>query len=167
LNDPAAPSGLRARCSSRALVCAVVLVAISAAGVAQTSAGRSLTNSIGLSAPSEPYSELYFVEPRAFAELTEKPHLGAVHTTVVFAVRNREHRTVSYAWTLAVGSRNAAAGTLVARPGASGVVEQEVTVTCKTRRQTAAGSASTAQVPVTVTLARPREAIDYLVDCDE
>ena len=170
------PAGSR----TSVLTAAVVALLLVAVGLAQTSAGRRLARSVGLAAPAEPFTELYFADQAAIAASTEGYVHGATRQRVGFVIRNSEHHTMTYAWTLTSDGASRGAGTVRVRAGASATVRRSIATGCRFRfSQPAAGgagkpAASTegplrstgpARVRISVSLSRPRRSIDYWLAC--
>ncbi|HUO73256.1 MAG TPA: hypothetical protein VMU39_20975 [Solirubrobacteraceae bacterium] len=94
----------RPRVTRRALPTALLISAVVAAiGLAQTSAGRSVVRTLGISAASQPFTELYFPQPGEIARLGERPHRSGERDNVAFVIHNNTHGTLNYPWSVYVG----------------------------------------------------------------
>jgi hypothetical protein len=155
------------------LTCAVLLAALAAVAVAQTTTGARVTHSAGLSAPAEPYTALSFTDPTAIGNLDQWPHPGTALVPVEFSLSNHEGRSMSYRWTITVAANIRDTGDTVVPRGSAADVSRRVRVRCASvtssaspRRHGRAGaSSSPAQVQVVVSLAQPQHSIDYWVQC--
>lgn len=138
-----------------------LIAVLAAAGLAQSYPGRRLLGSVGLSAPSEPYTELYFASPSAPGTVGN----ARVHGRggVSFVIANREHAAVTYDWTIRSSMGTSALHGKVRVPrGASALVTGKLVLMCGRREDSAAAR----QVQVRVSLAHPSESIDYWTQCN-
>ncbi len=127
----AAPLRPRRRRGRRpATVGLVAVLVVVGLGVAQTSPGGRLLRALGISSPSEPYTEIAFVNPGG-------PWTRAANATVGFAfwVHNVEGSAHTYRWiatTQAPGRApiTAASGRLTLADGASNTVRLRIPVAC-------------------------------------
>jgi hypothetical protein len=134
---------------------AVLATALVAVTVAQTSYGRQLLRSVGLSEPREGFSELYFAHPATAG--TQSVRDGA-RTRVSFVISNQQHVRDTYSWTVEAGSAaHAARGATSVDPGHRVTVEDRVIVNCARRAPT--------RVPIRVALAGRSESITEWVTC--
>jgi hypothetical protein len=136
----------------KVLITTVVLAAaLVAVAIAQTSRGRELTRSLGLSAPREGFTELYFSHP---ATLDMRGVRGGSPKLESFVIANREHSRVSYSWVIQAGAKGPAVrGAVSVAPGQRVTVEHRVTVRCE--------RPSRIQVRVTLT-GRPEFLTDWV-----
>ena len=155
------------------LTCSVLVVALAALVLAQTHGGRRVTRTIGLSAPSEPYTALSFTDPKSLGYLDQWPHPGSTRLRVGFSMDNHEGHAMSYRWSIAVNGATWARGKTVVPGGTAATVSRKVRVRCGSASPTgrvrrsgrAAVPTSPAQVQVVVSLAQPSHAIDFWMQC--
>jgi hypothetical protein len=155
----------------RPLITVLTLIAVlAAAGLAQSDPGRGLLTGVGLAAPSEPYTELYFASPSAPGAvgshaLPKSPFYARARGRrgVSFVISNHEQAGVTYEWTLrsSIGTRVLHGKVWVPR-GASELVTRKLVPMCGR----AESSAAARQVEVRVSLAHPAESIDYWTHCN-
>ncbi len=132
-------------------------------GLAQTPGGHHLTTALGLSAPAEPFTELYFTRPSAPAAESGSSNARA---TVSFVIHNKGHVEMRYTWTISAGaSREPATGTVRLDAGQRTTVRRQVASGCRSARS-AGRQAHTKPVRVRVSLKSPMESIDYWQTCD-
>lgn len=147
----------RAR-SRIAVTVACLGLALALAGLAQSSAGQQVTHQLGLFAPSEPYTELYFTDPRSVAADTEGYATDGRRTTVSFAIRNDRHVGTQYGWAISVGATVTARGSAQLLPKQHAVVARPVLTGCL-------ASSRPRRVRITVALTRPAQSIGYWFTC--
>jgi hypothetical protein len=116
--------------------CSAIVLLLCAVGFAQTSAGKRITRSIGLSSASEPFTELYFASPSRAAAATEGLLRLASRQNVAFLITNREHRSARYVWTIRSDGTPRSAGTSTVHAGASVAVTRSVLTGCRFKRAT-------------------------------
>ena len=94
-----------------AATCIVLIAAVAAVSLAQTSSGRTVLRKAGLAERARPYTELYFANPRhiPLEVIKQSPR-----QRVSFVIRNQEDRRQTYRWTI---------GTKGSPPEASGTVQ--------------------------------------------
>ncbi|HWF56434.1 MAG TPA: hypothetical protein VG223_17475 [Solirubrobacteraceae bacterium] len=138
-----------------ALTGAVLLLALVAVALAQTGVGQGVTGTLGLSAPAEPYTELYFADPTAVAAITEAPRHGTAVQRPAFTIRDEEGHSLTYRWSISVDGVRQRSGTQALATGQKDTIAAPVRVRCRR-----AGSAD-----VAVALQHPSESISYLVSC--
>jgi uncharacterized membrane protein len=164
-------TGARALGGSRQLVSAGVLaVVLVVVGLAQTAVGRRTTRSLGLSAPRQAFTELYFDTPQRDATYVQSPQPAGSGRTPVFVIQNDEHRSMGYRWTVSVGGQVRLTGTADVGAGRLDTVSPAVVVRCPAAPRSRRGKRSAAHIsgtviPVAVSLAEPPLSIRYLVDC--
>ena len=128
---------------------------MTAAGVAQTSAGHSALASAGLFTEPASYTALAFTAPQSLPEQLRSPHPDL---DVSFVIRNSSGRPRSYQWSITVlrdgRSRRAAAGGIRIPAGSAATVARRVATECAGGR-----------LRVAVNLSRPAESIDYWTAC--
>lgn len=115
-----------------AATCIVLVAAIAAVGLAQTSAGRTVLRKAGLAERARPFTELYFLHPRhiPLEVIKQSPR-----QTVSFVIRNQEHSRRTYPWRIATkGSAPAASGTVTLDVGHWATIVRKVRVDCSARR---------------------------------
>lgn len=131
---------------------AIVALGLLATGIAQTSGGRQILKQAGLYASSAPFTEIYFPNPAELRVPARRHH--RLHR-VVFVIRNEEHESMSYMWSIGLASSPAL------RTGRTVLgVKQQTTVT---RMVPVACSGS--RVRVEVRLLKPPETIGYWEHC--
>ena len=154
---------------------AIVALALALAAFAQSAPGRHVTRDLGLFAPSEPYTELYFSDPGAVASATQTaPGRVRRRESVAFVIHNAGHRALTYRWRVHVASGLGGAtlhgGSTRLRAGRATTIHRQVKTGCAPAadRSSAVGSRrrrSPGRVRITVTLSHPRESIGYWVQC--
>ena len=133
----------------------LIAAAVTAAGVAQTSAGHSALASAGLFSEPANYTALAFTAPQSLPEQLQSPHqdLG-----VSFVIRNASGSSRGYQWSITVlrdgRSRRVAAGGIRVPAGSAATVARRVATSCAGGR-----------LRVAVNLSRPAESIDYWTAC--
>jgi hypothetical protein len=133
----------------------LIAAAVTAAGVAQTSAGHSALAKAGLFEEPASYTALSFAVPQALPEQLPSPHtdLG-----VSFVIRNSSGASRSYSWSITVErdgrSRRVATGDVGVRAGSAATVAKRVATSCADGR-----------LRVAVNLSSPAESIDYWTAC--
>jgi hypothetical protein len=185
-----APAGLRTPLGGRSIVTVAVLIALlGAIGFAQSRPGEHLVRSLGIAAPSEPYTELFFLAPLQIAQQTESAHSGMNFERVSFVIVDKTHRAIDYRWTAGAANGVQTSGIVPLGPGQRDTVTTAVAIACP-RRLAAAPAARHArrsakrrasgrrvarprpqratphQVPVLVRLAPGSEQISYLFGCN-
>ena len=154
---------------------AIVALALALTGFAQSAPGRQVGRDLGLFAPSEPYTELYFSDPGAVASATQ-PVPGRIRrrASVAFVIHDAGHRALTYRWSVHVASRVGGAtlrsGMTRLRAGQATTIHRHVRTGCAPAvgHAPAVGSRrrrSPGRVRITVTLSHPRESIGYWVRC--
>lgn len=139
-----------------AAVAAVAAAALLLLGLAQTSPGASVLETIGLKEPPERYTELSFVRPH---QLPEELRAGASFD-LRFELHNHEGERRSYDWSaVELSDRSGtstplAAGEVALPPGGGTIVERPVELACDADR-----------VLIRVRLADPAESIRFAVEC--
>jgi hypothetical protein len=132
----------------------VILVAF-AAGIAQTSAGRSMLRKAGLLANPTSYTSLAFQRPQ---DLREQFDSKRVDFGVSFEIHNVGSFSRDYQWSvlLTQGSRtrSVAAGSVRIASGRGKAISRSVKVVC-----------SRGQVRIAVKIVQPAEFIDAWVAC--
>ena len=162
---------------------AIVALALALAAFVQSSPGRQVTRDLGLFAPSEPFTELYFSDPGAVATATQSAPVRAPRReSVAFVIHNASHHALTYRWSVhvrsarhGVGAAVGSAGTTRLRAGRAATIHRRVRTGCATadhasqpsarptrRSRTALGRV---RVRVTVALSKPAESIGYWVRC--
>jgi hypothetical protein len=152
---------------------AIIALSLGIVAFAQTSAGTNAARSIGLAAPAEPFTELYFTNPKRVANLTDTAQTRPVTAHVGFAVHNRGSAR-TYHWTASVGSE------IVSRGNATilaGRIRYEAVrfPLCPASRQAVRADTSAAArakptlrtVHASVVLREPARSIDFLVTCHD
>jgi hypothetical protein len=155
----------------RPLITVSILVAfLVAAGLAQSDPGRRFLGSVGLAAPAERYTELYFASPSTPGAVGTHARRKSLFYApapgrrgVSFVISNHEQAGVTYEWTIrsSMGASVLHGKVWVPR-GGSELVTRKLVLTCG-RRET---SAAARQVQVRVSLAQPSESIDYWTHCN-
>jgi hypothetical protein len=152
--------GTRTAAGPRPLISGLmVLLVIAVVGVAQTSPGQSVLRSLGLAAPRQPFTSLFFADPNVVATQTESVHHGTSTHEIPFVIANHQHRRADYAWRVTIGGAPGPTGQSSVAAGAQATVTAPVTVDCRTAARTAAG------VALQVTLAQPSRQISYWFRC--
>jgi hypothetical protein len=148
---------------SKSLVTVSALIAVLAvAGFAQSHPGGRVLSSLGLAAPAERYTELYFATPAAPASTGGVPARSGNRQEVSFVIQNREQAALTYEWAISSSAGAAEVRGKVRVPrGGSTVVTGAFALGC-TRRQ---GAGAGREVQVTVSLTHPSESIDYWTQC--
>jgi hypothetical protein len=145
------------------LTVAVIVLVLVAVGLAQTQAGLSAAESLGIAAPAERFTELYFAHPEA---LRPKHHSGGRSSrtqTVSFAVRNEEGVTRRYLWIVRVGGVRVDSGSTRLRAGETATISRKVTSPCRRRgRLQRPGD----RFQIGVALATPPQSISYSTSCN-
>lgn len=155
-----------------AVTVAVLAVALATVAFVQTNAGKSLARSLGLSAPEEPFTELYFTNPVTVTNLIGQPQPPSATLDAGFAIHNEEHVARAYRWAVSVDSKVVQIGAVHVRSGqtayegfriapCAGLPKPTVT---RSRPRSPRKPVRT-QVQVNVSLASPRQSIDVLVRC--
>ncbi len=150
---------------------AVVLVLCAGAiAFAQTAPGRRVTNSVGISSPSEPFTELYFEQPAQLGGSSVRRDSPTSQQTVSFVIHSHERTGMTYAWTIKTDTgRRLATGAAVVSAGGSAHISREVNVcpgssrSAKPTRFRRAGNDKWMQSRVA--LANPAESISYWTPC--
>jgi hypothetical protein len=110
----------------------VLIAALAAVGLAQTSAGRTVLRRAGLAERARPYTELYFADPR---HLPLEVIKQSPRQRVSFVIRNQEHRRQTYRWTIGTkGSPPEASGTVSLYVGHWATIARKVRVDCTGKR---------------------------------
>ena len=157
----------------RVLTIAILAAPLVGIGLAQTSQGRQFTASLGLSAPREGFTELYFARPATAGTASVR---SGSRMLVSFVISNRENARMNYSWLIEQGARSSAArGEVTVGAGDRVTVAQHVTVSCAKstlirRRGRALRVVKTmpkhpTRVPVYVTLTGRSESITEWVGC--
>lgn len=136
---------------------AVLALAVLGLGLAQTGPGRSVLETLNLIKPREPFTELYFTQPRALAAVTQGVTPGRV-AHVSFVINNSEGHSLTYSWTIAAGARTRAIGTVTLRSGASADITRTLYRVCPR-------ALSTRPVDIRVTLSHPAQSISFWEAC--
>jgi hypothetical protein len=133
----------------------LIAAAVTAAGVAQTSAGHSVLARAGLFEEPANYTALAFTAPQSLPEQLRSPHPDL---DVSFVIRNSSGHSRSYQWSITVlrdgRSRRVAAGGIRVPAGAGATVARRLATSCPDGR-----------LRVAVNLNRPAESIDYWTAC--
>lgn len=108
----------------------MLVLLLAAVAFAQTPAGKRAGRSAGLYAPSEPYTELAFVDPAAVAAATEGSRPVGSHVTVSFSVRSMEHSDTLQPWVITSSGGTKVAGAIRLAPGERIVVHQRILTGC-------------------------------------
>ncbi len=145
----------------RALVTVTVLaVVIYLVLLAQLSGGRVVTRQLGLSAPSEPFTELYFADPASLPAIA--PLITNV-TSLAFVIHNAGHKAMTYTWSVGVPhTRWLRDGRTAVNAGQRVTITQPVVVNCPVPHR-----GTVVRARVQVTLSAPTESIGYWVTCDD
>lgn len=136
-------------------IAGLTAAAVTAAGVAQTSAGHSALASAGLFTKPASYTALSFAAPQSLPEQLQSTHqdLG-----VSFVIRNSSGGSRSYQWSITVGrhgrSQRVASGEVWVRAGSAATVARRVATSCAGGR-----------LRVAANLSRPAESIDFWTAC--
>ncbi len=154
----------------------LVIVAIILASVAlvQTHRGWSAAEAVGVAAPSESFTELFFTAPKRLGTATPDRHPDVIHDSVAFAIRNREHVARAYLWTIRLGAGSPVARGIANVPvGASTVIQRPIVISCI--RRLGDGSRrigrhvstrrGASRVLVSVALTDPKESISHWAVC--
>jgi hypothetical protein len=172
------PSWLRGRSLVSCAVMAVTLVVI---GLAQTSAGKSTTRSIGFAAKGETFTELYFDDPVAIAHATEGDLTRPKRITVRFRLHNVEQQEMTYRWLISTAGVARTAGALTLASGYSVDEARRVRTGCSfaaasQKAKTAGRAAQTGSVMTTVArpghvrvvvrLMSPSQSISFCLPCN-
>lgn len=115
-----------------AATCLVLIAALAAVGLAQSSSGRTVLRKAGLAESARPYTELYFANPRhiPLEVIKQSPR-----QRVSFVIRNQEHRRQTYRWTIGTkGSPPEASGTVDLYVGHWATIARTVPVDCTGKR---------------------------------
>lgn len=133
----------------------LIAAAVTAAGVAQTSAGHSALASAGLFDEPASYTALSFAAPQSLPEQLSSTH---ANLDASFVIRNSSGGLRSYQWSITVlrdgRSRRVASGQVDVAAGSAATVAGPVTITCAGGR-----------LRVAVNLRRPAESIDFWTAC--
>ena len=157
----------------RVLTITILAASLVAIGLAQTSEGRQFTRSLGLSAPREGFTELYFTHPSTAGTASVR---SGSRTLVSFVISNRENARTGYSWLIEPGAGGSAVrGTVSVDAGDRVAVANRVTVSCATstlvrrrghaRRVSKTMPKHPTRVPVRVMLAGRPESITEWVGC--
>jgi hypothetical protein len=145
------------------IVIALVALVLGLTGVAQTAAGQNAMRSLGLIAPKNNYSELFFLNPQRIASLTQTHHRGAWTERVAFVIRNVSAGSIDYRWFARVQGQLRRSGNQPLGPGQKITLAPTLRLRC--RQATKPDPRGPRQLTVTIQLAAPRESIDYLFNC--
>lgn len=133
----------------------LIAAAVTAAGVAQTSAGHSALARAGLFEEPATYTVLAFRAPQSLPEQLPSRHSDQ---DVSFVLRNVSGHSRSYQWSITVlrdgRSRRVAAGGIRVAAGSNATVARRVATSCVDGR-----------LRVAVNLSSPAESIDYWTAC--
>jgi hypothetical protein len=162
------PRSSRWRCppARTVIVIAVVAVVLLLTGVAQTSAGQNAMRSLGLIAPKNTYSELFFFNPQRIASLAETRHhrrRGVWTERAAFVIQNVSTGSIDYRWSALVQGQVRASGHQPLGPGQKITLAPALHLRC--RQATKPDPRGPRQLTVTIQLAQPRQSIDYLFNC--
>ncbi len=182
---PAAP---RTRLGVRSILTLLVLIiCLAALGFAQSRPGQHLVRSLGIAAPREPYTEMFFVAPGQVANQTEAEHSGTTVEPISFVIVNQTHTPIYYRWSASVASQAQKFGITPLGPGQRDTITTTLTIACPTPAgsgtakhgskrarpprpgltiQLPATTPPPRSVPVVVSLAAQHEQIRYLFGCD-
>ncbi len=179
----------------RWLTASIFVLALLAVGFAQSSAGRRLTRRLKLAVQEQPFTELYFSNPQAVADATERFRIRQPwRVGVDFVIHSRERRRLSYHWSITSEGTLRSRGIVVLRAGDATTIRQTITTGCQRpapppqqissptprtgaagsapRSQTAVGSSSGARprlgpkrVHIVVSLMVPAQSISYWQAC--
>jgi hypothetical protein len=137
----------------------ILLAVLVLAGVAQSSPGRRVLDSVGLAAPAQSYTELYFASPSAPGVAVGSVSGLGGRQAVAFVIHNRSQAAVRYGWTVSSSIDGGAdRGEVKVPSGGSATVTGQVVVACE-------AGASSREVQVRVSLTHPSESIDYWTQC--
>jgi hypothetical protein len=158
-----------------AITMIVIATLLGLVGLAQTSFGQRVTSSIGLSAPSKRFTELYFAHPASVAAITAGVAHDPRRAKVSFVIHNQQGRSMSYSWTIRP-SAPPATGTVKLAAGQLAVVARTVRTLCPAASASAVGGArhrapavSRGAAPkrlwLQVSLSDPPQSIGYWESC--
>lgn len=145
------------------LTVTVIALALVAVGLAQTQPGWSAAESLGIAAPAERFTELYFAHPDALRPQHDPGGRSSRTAMVSFAIRNEQGTAKRYLWTVRVGGAPADSGSTALRAGGTATISREVAIPCRRpgRLQRAAD-----RIQIGVALATPAESISYWTSCN-
>lgn len=159
---------------------ALLCIALVAVGLAQTSAGRNVTRKLGLAAPAQRYTELYFARPDQIARYTDNPQRSGERIALPFVIHNDTHSTNNYSWAVYVsGGSPKLTGVASLAPGASVTAHPKVVLRCPAPSAKQATTANgkkgkalpahrvyrTTDLHVRVVLGHPAEEISFWESC--
>jgi hypothetical protein len=94
----------------------IISIVLILAGLGQTATGKRELGRIGLYAPSQPYTELYFANPDRRAAVTEGLLPSPVTTRISFVIVNLTHQRLTYTWRLSADGVARVAGHVALGP---------------------------------------------------
>jgi hypothetical protein len=147
---------------------AIVGLALLAVGLAQTTSGQDATRKLGVAAPSQGFTEMYFAQPTAIATLGEFPNPSGRHVPVSFVLHNLSHGTRIYSWTIYVGSGDPkVTGRVTLAAGQQVTTQRRLALVCgsSSRRATADRRLRTTRIHVRFVLAKPAESLSFWELC--
>lgn len=158
------PPVSRWKVATSAVIIALVLAAV---GLAQTHAGRHVTSSLGLGAPRQPYTAIYFTAPGTVGSEPLQARHGIAYATVSFWIANHTHRPMSYTWSIQATRRTpVATGVNGARAGHAALVTDEIAVRCSSRHVAGRRGRVPSQFRIRVDVnSNPPESIAYWETC--
>jgi hypothetical protein len=145
------------------LTVGVIVLVLFAVGLAQTQAGWSAAESLGIAAPVERFTELYFAHPYALGPEHHSGGRSSRTQTVSFAIRNDEGTTRRYLWIVRVGGVRVDSGSTRLRPGGTATISREIASPCRRQgRPQRPGD----RFQIGVALTTPPQSISYLTSCN-
>ena len=147
----------------------VVALCLVVVALAQTDAGANAMRSIGLAAPAEPYTELYFTNSQMIAALSDTNQRQSSRFHLRFVVHNAGRVTQTYRWTVTQGSKVVLRGAATLAAGHFGFEGAELRLCPKHRVARARRKArrTLRMVSIAVVLLQPSRSIHAQVVCDD
>jgi hypothetical protein len=158
------PPVSRWKVATSAVIIALVLAAV---GFAQTHAGRHVTSSLGVGAPRQAFTAIYFTAPGTVGSEPLQARRGIAFATVSFWIANHTHGPMSYRWSIrATRQTPVATGINGARAGHAALVNQVIAVRCSSRHVAGRRGRVPSRFRIRVAVnSNPPESISYWETC--
>lgn len=144
----------------------IIALALTAVGLAQTHSGRHVTSKLGISRPSEAFTELYFTDAGTVGSEPLQSDRGVAFSSVSFVIANHLHSTTSYHWQIqSTANSPITTGTMVVAPGQARIVNTVIKVHCRGRLDRSGSRSLPSQFMTRVSLLGHTESINYRQDC--
>lgn len=146
------------------LTCSLLALALLGVLVAQTRAGRGLSDRLGLSSPATSITELYFAPPTRPAPAASATAAGGSLVSTAFVISNRGRSDRTYDWRIATRPGETISGSTPVPSGQEVRVSRLIWVRCAASGNPASARASR-RFLLRVRLAGTGEAITYHGSC--